>query len=79
MKTFCESLRKHEMEIINFNQKKKKILTNEQCESSENTKIGYICEEKFKNKYAKDRKIVKLEIIAIIQVHIEMPHITYVI
>ena len=34
--------------------KKMKLLTNEQQESYENAKICYICKEKFGNKYLKD-------------------------
>ena len=68
MKKFCESLREHAMKIINFKKKKIKLLTKEQQESYENAKICYVCHEKFKNKYLKDKKnIVKLEIIAITQ------------
>ena len=33
-----------------------KILTKEQQDSYENPKIYYICQEKFENKYVKDRK-----------------------
>ena len=39
-----------------FKKKKTKILTKEQQESYENPKIYYICQEKFENKYVKDRK-----------------------
>ena len=45
-KKFYESLREHEMEIINFKKKKMKLLTNEQ-KSYENTNTCCICEEKF--------------------------------
>ena len=44
------------MEIINFKNKKIKLLTKEQWKSYENTKICYICKEKFKDKYAKYKK-----------------------
>ena len=37
------------MEIINFNKKKKLLLTKEQQGSHENAKIFYICKEKFEN------------------------------
>ena len=57
MKKFCESLREHEMKIIDFKKKKMKLLTKEQQESYENAKICYICKEKFENKYFKDKKI----------------------
>ena len=56
MKKFCGFLREHSMKIITFRKKKKKLLTKEQQESYENSKIGYICKEKFKNKYMKDKK-----------------------
>ena len=37
-----------------------KLLTKEQQESYENAKIGYICKEKFENKYLKDKKYRKV-------------------
>ena len=43
-----------------------KLLTTEQQESYENAKICYACQEKVENIYAKDKSIVKLEIIVII-------------
>ena len=52
MKKFCESLREHAMKIINL--KKMRLFTKEQQESYENSKICYICKEKFENKYLKD-------------------------
>ena len=55
MKTFLAFLREHAMKIINF-RKKMKLLTKEQQESYENSKICYICKEKFENKYLKDKK-----------------------
>ena len=56
-----------------------KLLTKEQQESYENAKICYFCKEKFKNKYLKDKNIVKLEIIVFIQGIIEVLGIAYVI
>ena len=56
-----------------------KLLTKELQELYENTKIGYICKEKFKNKYLKEKNIVKLGIIVIIQENIEVLPIAYVI
>ena len=52
MKKFCECL-------INFKKKKMILLTKEQQESFENVKICYICKEKLKNKYVKDKKYCK--------------------
>ena len=48
MKKFYESLREHEMKIINFKKEKMKLLTKEQQESYENAKICYISKEKIK-------------------------------
>ena len=56
-----------------------RLLTKEQQESYENPKICYICKGKFDNKYLKDKKVVKLEIIFIIQGNIEVLYITYAI
>ena len=42
-------------------------------------KIYYIYKEKFENKYLKEKKIVKLEIIVIKSGDIEVLHIAYVI
>ena len=59
LKRSCEFLRGHTMKIINFKNKKMKLLTKEQQESYENAKICYICKEKFENKYLKDEKYHK--------------------
>ena len=45
MKTFCEFLREHPMNIISFKKEKIKVLTKEQHESCKNAKICYICKE----------------------------------
>ena len=64
MKKLCEFLREHIMKIISFKKEKMKLLTKEQQESYENAKICYICQEKFENKYQKDKKnIIKLEVL----------------
>ena len=49
-----------------------KLLKKEQQESYEKSKIWYICKEKLGKKYLKDKNIVKLEIIVIIQESIEV-------
>ena len=54
------SLREQAMKIIKFKKKKMKLLTKEQQESNENTKIRYICKEKIENKYLKDKKYRKV-------------------
>ena len=56
MKNFCGFLREYAMKIINFKKKKMKLLTKEQQESYENAKLGYICKEKFQNKYLNNKK-----------------------
>ena len=54
MEKFCELLRKHAMKIISF--KKIQLLTKEQQELYENSKICFIYKDKFENKYLKDKK-----------------------
>ena len=48
------------MKIINFKNKKIKLLTKEQQESYENPKICYICKEQFENKYLSSKKHCKV-------------------
>ena len=73
MRMFCEILRQHTMKII------VKRKTKEQQESYENTKICYICIEKCENKYLKNKNIVKLESIVIIQKNVEVLLVAHVI
>ena len=79
MKKFCEFLREQAMKIINLKIKKMKLLTKEQQESYENTKICYICNENFENRYLKVKNIIKLEIIVNMQENIEVLCIANVI
>ena len=61
------------MKIINFKNKKMKLLTNEQQKSYQNSKICYICKEKFEEiNMPKTTNIVELGTILIIQENIEM-------
>ena len=60
MKKFCECLRDDAMKIINFKNTKIKSLTKELQESYENSKICYICKDKFENNSLKDKKYCKL-------------------
>ena len=48
------------MKIINFKNKKMKLLTKEQQELYESAKIYYIYKENFKNKLLKDKKYRKV-------------------
>ena len=66
MKNFWESLREHAMRIINFKNKKMKLLTNEQQKSYQNPKICYICKENLKINMLKIKIVVKLRTIVII-------------
>ena len=47
------------MKVINLKNKKMKLLTKEKQESYKNSKICYICKEKFENKYLKDKEYDK--------------------
>ena len=67
------------MKIINFKIKKMKLLRKEQQKPYENAKICYFFKEKFENKYLKDKSIVKLKIIVIIQKNIELLRMAYLI
>ena len=55
MKKYFEFLREHTIKIFNFRKKIIKLLTTEQQESYENSKICYICKEKIENKYLKGK------------------------
>ena len=50
------------MKIINFKNKKMKLLTKERQESYENAKICYICKSKFEKIYIKDKKYLKVKV-----------------
>ena len=60
MKKSLESLIEYVMKIINFKKKKMKVLTNEQQNSYQNSKICYICKEQFKNKFVKNKNCCKV-------------------
>ena len=78
MKKFCESLREHTIKITSFKTKKMELLTKEQQESYENTKICYIS-QKYENKCLKDKKYRKVSNHCIIQCSIKVLCIAYVI
>ena len=48
MEKFCELLEKQAMKIINFKERKMKLLTKQQLESYENAKICDICKDNWK-------------------------------
>ena len=66
MKKFCKSLRENTMKMNNFKKKNNKVINKWATENVE-------------NKYLKDKNIVKLEIIAIIQRNIQVLCIAYVV
>ena len=80
MKKFYESFREHTIEIINY-KKNVKLLTNEQNNFYQNSKICYISAimKNLKMNMLQIRNIVKLGIIVIIQENIEVLKIAYVI
>ena len=48
------------MEVINFKKKKMKSLRSKQQKAYQNAKICYICNKKFEDKHAKDKKYWKI-------------------
>ena len=60
MKKFCQSLRQHVIEIINFKKKKMKLLANKQQESYENAKHCHTCKHKFEYEQCKDKNYCKV-------------------
>ena len=70
------------MKIIDFRKKEMKLLTKKQQEAYENMEMQkYVkfVKKNVKNKHLKDKNIIKLEIIVIMQGTIEVLHIAYVI
>ena len=70
------------MKIIDFRKKEMKLLTKKQQEAYENMEVQkYVkfVKKNVKNKHLKDKNIIKLEIIVIMQGNIEVLHIAYVI
>ena len=60
-KVFCESLREHAIKIINFKNKKMKLLIRYEHQNSyQNSKICYICKEKFEDNHVTDKKYRKV-------------------
>ena len=70
------------MKIIDFRKKEMKLLTKKQQEAYENMEMQkYVkfVKKNVKNNHLKDKNIIKLEIIVIMQGNIEVLHIAYVI
>ena len=72
-----ESIRQQRMDII-LKKEKMMPLTKKHQKLHEKPEICFICNEKFIQKYTKEKKIIKLEIITIKQLDAEELHIAYV-
>ena len=60
MKKFCESLREHAKNIIDFEKKKMLLLTKEELKSNQDAKVCYICGKRFLKKCANDKDYCKV-------------------
>ena len=64
MKKFCESLREHEVKIINFRKNNIMQLTEKELESCTSQENCYICKEKFKEEdvdHEKYRRVTEIQ------------------
>ena len=69
LKKFCESLREHTKNIIDFEKKETLPLKKEELKQYQDAKVCYICGKRILQKLAKSKH---LEIFIIIQVNIEV-------
>ena len=82
---FCNSLREHAANILNFEKKKMLLLTKEVLTLHQDAKYCYICGKEFSKKFAKDKNYRKvncqlpLRDNCHLQVNTEVQHIVYVI
>ena len=53
MKKFCESLREHAKNIINFEKKKMLLLTKDELKPHQDAKVCYICGKRIIKKLSK--------------------------
>ena len=60
MKKFCESLRKHAKNVIDFEKKKVLPLTKEELKSYQDGKACYICGKRFLKKFTNDKNYRKV-------------------
>ena len=79
MKKFCESLREHTKNLIDFEKRNMIPLTKEELKLHHDAKNCYICRKRIFQELTKNRGYQKLQIIAIIQVHLKMQHRVFVI
>ena len=78
MKKFCESLREHAKNVIDF-EKKKKLPLKEEVKSHQDAKVCYICGKRILKKLSKSINYRKVRDHCHIQVNVEAQHIVYVI
>ena len=76
---FCNSLREHAANILNFEKKKMLLLTKEELTLHQDAKNCYICGKEFSKKFAKDKNYRKVRDNYHLQVNTEVQHIVYVI
>ena len=79
MQKFCESLREHTKNIINFEKKKMLPLTKEELESHQDTKVCYICGKRILKKLSKSINYQKVRDHCHYTGKIEAQHIVFVI
>ena len=79
MKTFCKSLRKQALKIINFKKKIMNISTKEQQESYGNAKNVNFLKNNLKINIRKAKNIVNLQVIPTIQGNMEVLYIVHVV
>ena len=60
MKKFCESLREHAKNIINFEKKEMLPLTKEELKSHQDAKVCYICGKRILQKLTKNDNYQKV-------------------
>ena len=71
MEKFCESLREHAKNIINFEKKKMLPLLKQEFKSHQDAKVCYICRKQSLKSSLKARIVGKLAVIFIMQINIE--------
>ena len=78
-KKFCDSLRGHKKNLIDFGNRNMLPLTKKELKLQQDAKNCYICGKRIFQELAKNRSHQKLQIIAIIKVHLKMQHRVFVI
>ena len=79
LRKFCTSLKEHRNNIFDFEKEKMLPLTVGESKLNQDGKECYFCGKRILTKLSKKINLKKLEIIAIIQVNIEVQHIVFLI